>query len=97
MILQMAALKLAMKLGFGPQANQINGMLNVAPLLVAAPLLSKSGTELTAGGTTLLGAAGVWMATAGQIQAAAAALAASGGAGGGGGGGGSGSFAVRTA
>lgn len=87
MILQMAALKLAMKLGFGKQSNQINGLLNAAPLLVAAPLLSKSGTELTAGGTTLIGAAGLWMATAGQIQAAAAALAASGGGGGSGAGG----------
>jgi murein DD-endopeptidase MepM/ murein hydrolase activator NlpD len=74
MILQMAALKLAMKLGFGNQANGINGLLNAGPLLVAAPLLSQSGTALTASGTTLIGAAGLWMATAAQIQAAASAL-----------------------
>lgn len=81
MILQMAVLKVAMKLGFGKQANGINSLLNVAPLLIAAPLLNQSGTTLTAsgttltaGGTALIVAAGLWTATAAQIQAAAATL-----------------------
>lgn len=82
MILQAAALKLAMKIGFGNIAGGINGILNVAPIMTASVTLAGAGTTLTTAGVGLTASAAAWAATAAAIMAAAAALAASGGAGG---------------
>lgn len=76
MILQMLALRVAMKIGFGGMANGINDMFGAQKVKDASQ--------------DMIFAAGVWQLTAARIQAAAASLAASAGAGGGGGGGGGG-------
>lgn len=73
-ILQILALKVAMKLGFGGMASGINGLISSGPLVAAGATLSGAGAALTASGAALGTAGTLWMATAAQIQAAAAAL-----------------------
>lgn len=82
-ILQIVALKLAMKIGFGGLASGLTGMVSAAPLIAAGTTLTASGAVLSASGGVLSASAAMWMATASQIMAAAvmlmAANAASGG------------------
>lgn len=77
-ILQVLALKVAMKIGFGGMASGLTGLVSAAPLAAAGTTLAGAGAALTASGTALGAAGGLWTAVAAQIQAAAAALAAAG-------------------
>lgn len=82
MLLQMAALQVASKIGFGKGASGLNSLLNVAPLAVASTQLSAAGTQVQAAGVSMVTSAVLWQATAASISAAAALLLAANAAGG---------------
>jgi len=74
MLLKAAALKLAMKIGFGGLTDGLNALLGIGPLVAASAGLTAAGGTLTAAGTTLTAAAVPWAAVAGQLMAAATTL-----------------------
>lgn len=82
MILKMAALKLATKIGFGGISKGINGLLNAS---AAAPLAAAGGAVAAGGGAVLAGA-GALAASSALLMASAQMLLAANAAGGAGGG-----------
>lgn len=71
MLLQAAALKIAMKIGFGKVANGMNSLLNVAPLLIASQGMKSAGDKVIAGGATVgVGAAALAVSAASLMAAA---------------------------
>lgn len=71
MLLQAAALKLAMKIGFSKVSNGMNSLLNAAPLLVASQGMKSAADRVIAGGATVgLGAASLAVSAASLMAAA---------------------------
>ena len=77
MLLQAAALKLAMKIGFGKVAGGMTSLFNAAPLAAAGAVLSGAGNKITTGGAAVgLGALALKNASADLMKAAGLLLAA---------------------
>jgi uncharacterized protein (TIGR02594 family) len=74
MLLQAAALKIAMKIGFGKVANGMNSLLNVAPLVVASQGMKMAGDKVVAGGVAVGLGAGALAVSAASLMAAAQML-----------------------
>jgi uncharacterized protein (TIGR02594 family) len=74
MLLQAAALKVAMKIGFGKVANGMNSLLNVAPLMIASQGMKMAGDKVVAGGVAVGLGAGALAVSAASLMAAAQML-----------------------
>ncbi len=74
MLLQAAALKVAMKIGFGKVANGMNSLLNVAPLVLASQGMKMAGDKVVAGGVAVGLGAGALAVSAASLMAAAQML-----------------------